>query len=730
MRCAPTTPTSPSCGRRCGSSWRPTGTSSVGSLPSTAGCPAGTPRSACRLADAGFVGLTIPAEYGGRGRWDLSAPLRRDRGTARPRRPGRGALDRRPQVAPGLLAYGTEEQRRRLLPRIAAGRLYSAIGMSEHGAGSDLAAVADQGDPHRRRLAAQRHQGLDQRRASRPSGRRAGPHQPAGPRASARRLQPVHRADRPAGRHDQPHRADERRAPLQRGAVRRRPRSPTPTCSARSATGGTRSPPSSASNAAGRNASCPPRRCCSRSSGRCGAGDVDDRTAADVGDLVARMISLRQLSVSVARALTDGPGREHPGGPGQGSRHPVRAGVRGGGRRPDRRRRRTGRPRGCARCWPPRGCTRRCSRCAAAPTRCCAAWWPRRPRREADDVRRRTEAAGRRHRPPVVRRAAGTPRAARRLRRRPVAGAGDIRADPADQRAGCRTRPKSAVVLGGLARHAAAVPIAETDLLAAWLAAQADLPVPADGPLTVAIADVEPRRRPDRRHRASTCRGPRVGPVAAGRPDRRRDRTSRCSTDGAASPTAHNLAGEPRGDVDVRRAARATVVGCRRASRDELVRRGAWARCVQIVGAFDAARAADGRAHRRTRRSSAARSTLPGRAALTGRADRRGRERPRRNGFGDRRGGRPRLRQRAGRLRGDGGEGRGRPSRRPGDHDRPPAARRDRRHDRTPAVAGDDAGAKLGRRVRHDRQSAKRLGRMALAAEDVWSLVVGPREPN
>jgi acyl-CoA dehydrogenase len=35
-------------------------------------------------------------------------------------------------------------------------------------------------------------------------------------------------------------------------------------------------------------------------------GDVDDRTAADVGDLVARMISLRQLSVSVARALTAG----------------------------------------------------------------------------------------------------------------------------------------------------------------------------------------------------------------------------------------------------------------------------------------------------------------------------------------------------------------------------------------------------------------------------------------
>jgi acyl-CoA dehydrogenase len=33
--------------------------------------------------------------------------------------------------------------------------------------------------------------------------------------------------------------------------------------------------------------------------------DIDDRTAAEVGDLMARMISLRQLSVSVARDLAD-----------------------------------------------------------------------------------------------------------------------------------------------------------------------------------------------------------------------------------------------------------------------------------------------------------------------------------------------------------------------------------------------------------------------------------------
>jgi alkylation response protein AidB-like acyl-CoA dehydrogenase len=93
-----------------------------------------------RLGDAGFIGLTIPESYGGHGLGHLhryvvaeellvqGAPVA-----------AHWTADR--QVAPGLLAYGTEEQRERLLPRIAAGRFYSSIGMSEHGAGSDLAAV-------------------------------------------------------------------------------------------------------------------------------------------------------------------------------------------------------------------------------------------------------------------------------------------------------------------------------------------------------------------------------------------------------------------------------------------------------------------------------------------------------------------------------------------------------------------------------------------------------------
>jgi acyl-CoA dehydrogenase len=44
-------------------------------------------------------------------------------------------------VAPYILAYGTEEQRRRYLPKMAKGEIIGAIAMSEPGAGSDLQGV-------------------------------------------------------------------------------------------------------------------------------------------------------------------------------------------------------------------------------------------------------------------------------------------------------------------------------------------------------------------------------------------------------------------------------------------------------------------------------------------------------------------------------------------------------------------------------------------------------------
>ncbi len=93
-----------------------------------------------RLGAAGLLGLSIPTRYGGHGLGHLhryvvneelllhGAPVA-----------AHWFADR--QVAPALMAYGSKDQQRTLLPRIAAGRLCCAIGMSEDGAGSDLAAA-------------------------------------------------------------------------------------------------------------------------------------------------------------------------------------------------------------------------------------------------------------------------------------------------------------------------------------------------------------------------------------------------------------------------------------------------------------------------------------------------------------------------------------------------------------------------------------------------------------
>lgn len=93
-----------------------------------------------RLAQRGWVGMAIPVEYGGRGRTAV------DRFIVTEELLAAGApiaahfiADR--QTGPTLLHYGTEEQRRRFLPAIAAGECWFSLGMSEPDSGSDLASV-------------------------------------------------------------------------------------------------------------------------------------------------------------------------------------------------------------------------------------------------------------------------------------------------------------------------------------------------------------------------------------------------------------------------------------------------------------------------------------------------------------------------------------------------------------------------------------------------------------
>lgn len=99
-----------------------------------------SPEFSRKLAEQGWVGMMLPPEYGGHGRSGLErfavtvellaagAPVA-----------AHWVADR--QMAPMILRYGTEAQKRRYLPPIARGEEYWAIGMSEPNAGSDLAAV-------------------------------------------------------------------------------------------------------------------------------------------------------------------------------------------------------------------------------------------------------------------------------------------------------------------------------------------------------------------------------------------------------------------------------------------------------------------------------------------------------------------------------------------------------------------------------------------------------------
>ena len=132
-----------------------------------------------------------------------------------------------------------------------------------------------------------------------------------------------------------------------------------------------------------------------------------------------------------------------------------------------------------------------------------------------------------------------------------------------------------AVVLRALARHAVTVPLAETDVLACWLAGKAGLDVPESGPLTLATTlDAVP-------YAADSA----AVVIALGDGDAVRV---------AVRPPAelsitkgHNAGGEPRDTVtiDLPAAGFVTVEG----AGAELIRRGAWARCIQAVGALDAA---------------------------------------------------------------------------------------------------------------------------------------------
>ena len=91
-----------------------------------------------KFSEAGFHGLSVAEEYGGEGGDVLSADGLRARARPHPRRPGWiwGITSFAGSKSIGI--YGSEEQKQRFLPGIAAGKLRFSIGFTEPGGGTDV----------------------------------------------------------------------------------------------------------------------------------------------------------------------------------------------------------------------------------------------------------------------------------------------------------------------------------------------------------------------------------------------------------------------------------------------------------------------------------------------------------------------------------------------------------------------------------------------------------------
>ena len=104
------------------------------------GSPGGIENFTAALAARGWLGMTVPVEYGGHGRSFVERfVVTEELLAAGAPVSAHWIADR--QIVPSLLKYGTELQKSEFLPPIVRGECFFAIGMSEPDSGSDLASV-------------------------------------------------------------------------------------------------------------------------------------------------------------------------------------------------------------------------------------------------------------------------------------------------------------------------------------------------------------------------------------------------------------------------------------------------------------------------------------------------------------------------------------------------------------------------------------------------------------
>src|SRR5205814_1596953 len=92
------------------------------------------------LADAGYAAIAWPVEYGGRGAGLMEQVVFAEE-MARAGAPGTLNPIGIPNIAPSIVAWGTEEQKRTFLPAMLRGDHIWCQGFSEPDAGSDLASL-------------------------------------------------------------------------------------------------------------------------------------------------------------------------------------------------------------------------------------------------------------------------------------------------------------------------------------------------------------------------------------------------------------------------------------------------------------------------------------------------------------------------------------------------------------------------------------------------------------
>jgi alkylation response protein AidB-like acyl-CoA dehydrogenase len=103
-----------------------------------------SPEFSRKMGERGWIGMTWPKQYGGHERTALERyVLLEELLAAGAPVSAHWVADR--QSGPLLLRFGTEEQRKFFLPKIAAGECYFCIGMSEPDTGSDLASIRTRG---------------------------------------------------------------------------------------------------------------------------------------------------------------------------------------------------------------------------------------------------------------------------------------------------------------------------------------------------------------------------------------------------------------------------------------------------------------------------------------------------------------------------------------------------------------------------------------------------------